>query len=340
MRYRAICFALLSCLAAAWIGLPQPARAQPSLREPGSVLIFPMVDSGRGAVTAIQITNTNRSGQYCPSTDTRAGQVVIHYEYVDPMNEYHFDRFEFLDAGDSLIVLADEHAPETTRGFVVVTALSPFDLEPFDFDYLIGSAHVAQSGLNRVWRYSPYGFRAVPESTDPCNRVHPDALADGDGALDFDDVEYDRFPAELVADSFFEQNDRFGSQLVLMSLAPEDLTSAVKFLFWNNVEQKFSRSFNFICWWNGALSEISAIAEGLGGDGEELGVDGVETGWVSFTPNRLVDGSGNPVGTVVPPILGVFGQFITGQDFATGHALHYSGTIDGLELKGDADHLP
>ena len=88
-----------------------------------------------------------------------------------------------------------------------------------------------------------------------------------------------------------------------------------------------------------ALSDISAIVTGLGGDAEELGVQDVETGWMSMTPTRLVDGSGNPVGTIVPPVLGVFGQFITGQDFATGHALHYSGTIDGLEVNGDGDHL-
>jgi hypothetical protein len=155
-----------------------------------------------------------------------------------------------------------------------------------------------------------------------------------DGALDFDGAEYSYFPETLYIDSFFEERNNFTNQLTLMSTAGQDYINEVNFWFWNNIEEKFSRTFKFVCWWSGTLSEISAIVTDLGGDEEEMGHPPVQTGWAQIEGNRILDLAGNPVeiGDGVPPLLGVFAQFITSSDFASGHALHYSGTIDGLEI--------
>ena len=82
------------------------------------------------------------------------------------------------------------------------------------------------------------------------------------------------------------------------------------------------------------LSDISAIAANLGGDEDELGVAGVETGWASIRGTRTLDGAGNSVG-IVPPLLGVFNQLVSSTDFSAGHALHYRGTLWGELLVGD-----
>ena len=79
-------------------------------------------------------------------------------------------------------------------------------------------------------------------------------------------------------------------------------------------------------------SEISQVVTDLNGDEEEMGHPPVQTGWAEIAGNRILDLAGNPVDSLVPPLLGVFAQFITSSDFAAGHALHYTGTLDGLEI--------
>jgi len=319
------------------------AMAQPKHLQPGSVLVYPLFDSAPGSGTVICITNTNDDNLYCPSDDRRAGDIMLHYQYVADVTWVEFDRFELLTPGDTLCVIADNHNPEGERGFLVVSAVDPNDMaKRIDFDYLIGSAIVVQSGLNFLWQYTPYVFEGNPLSSDPASCVRTATDADADGAIDFDGTEYDLFPSRLVVDSFFEESGNFTNILTLLTTAGADFEAEIDFLFWNNIEQKFSRSFVFRCWWTGPLSDISLIVEDLGGDEEEIGVNGVENGWAEITPRRIVDLSGNPVpassGFAVPPILGVFAQFVSGSDFAAGHALHYTGSLDGLEiLVGNGD---
>ena len=90
---------------------------------------------------------------------------------------------------------------------------------------------------------------------------------DIDEAMDFNDLEYSRFPRTLALDSFFEERNNFANQLTLMSTAGQDYINEINFWFWNNIEDRFSRTFKFTCWWSGPLSEISNIVEDLGGTG-------------------------------------------------------------------------
>lgn len=308
------------------------AMAQPVHLQPGSALVYPLFDSSPGAGTIICVTNINTSRLYCENSDYREGDILVHYQYVAGDDCLEFDRYELLTPGDTLCVLADKHNPEQDKGFLVVSAADPQTGDKVVFDYLIGSAIVVQSDLNFLWAYTPYAFRGIPDPGNPCDRGRTDK--DSDGALDFDDKEYDLFPAELYIDSFFEEKNNFSNQLTLMSTAGQDYINEVNFWFWNNIEQKFSRTFKFVCWWSGSLAEISAVVKNLNGDPEELGHPPVETGWAQIIGNRILDLAGNPVdiGDGVPPVLGVFAQFVTSSDYASGHALHYSGSIDGLEI--------
>ena len=51
--------------------------------EPGSVLVFPFYATKDAQGTAMVVTNTNTDTTYVPGSDSRTGDVVAHYLYVD-----------------------------------------------------------------------------------------------------------------------------------------------------------------------------------------------------------------------------------------------------------------
>jgi hypothetical protein len=331
-------FGFALAAAAALVAGATTAQAQPRQLQPASLLVFPYYNSAPGAGTIISVTNTNSDRTYCEADDFRAGDVVLHYVYIDGATWREFDRFEPLTPGDTLSVLADEHNPEMDSGFLTVKALDPVTLDAIDFDYLIGSAIVVQSEFNFLWGYTPYAFRgnADDDTQDGCSRITTDN--DGDGLVDFDGSEYDEFPAELFIDSFFEERGPFGNQLVLLSTAGMNYQNEVNFLIWNNREQKFSRNIKFQCFLATNLKSISNVAGRLNGDPAELGHN-TQTGWVDIKGGRVLDLAGNQAvdsetgdDIVNAPLLGVFMQQITGQAFSVGNALHFTGAIDGLDL--------
>ena len=322
-----------------------PALAQDTDR-PASALIFPLYDASAGAGTIICVTNTNTDNVFCPDRDQKVGDVLLHYIYIDGDTWQEFDRYEFLTPGDTLCVVASEHNVDRGRGFLVVTSHDPNGEALLGFDHLIGSAIVVQSGLNFLWSYAAYGMTTGHTNTT-CTPVDPDAVingGDGDGAPDYDGVEYSRFPLTQLIDTFFEEGGShgFNNQLTLMSTTGREYKNELDFLFFNNIEQKFSRSFQFTCWWSGALSDISSIATSLGGDELEFGHK-TETGWVRFEGARIIDGAGNPVlrtdnTPAVPALMGVFMQGVNDTNYAFGKGLHFEGTVDGMEIeRGDAD---
>jgi hypothetical protein len=322
-----LCLTLLAILL-----LASGAAAQPVHQQPTSVLIYPLFDSTPGAGTLVCVTNTNDSNTYCPDRDYRAGDTLVHFQYVGGEDCLEFDRYEFLSPGDTLCVITDRHNPIAESGYLAVSAVDPVSVEKMSFNHLIGSAIVVQSDLNFLWSYTPYPFRCPVISAQECFPWLTDI--DADGAMDFDGSEYREFPRTLYLDSFFEEREGFGNQLTLMSTAGQDYVNELDVRFWNNVETMFSRTFKFVCWWSGPLGEISRIATSLGGDEEEMGHPPLQTGWLRIEGNRILDLAGNPVdiGDGYPPVLGVFAQYLTGTDFASGRALQHSGIVDGLEI--------
>jgi len=316
------------------LGLASVASAQPLHNQPASLLAFPLFDSQPATATIINVTNTNSDRTVCADNDNlRVGDVRLHYVYYGAQMAdldagirapwLEFDRFENLTPADTLTVLASRHNPEGEIGFLTVRALTPDTDEAIDFDYLIGSAYIANSNLDILWCYTPYAFQAEGnggEST--CGHE----LVDGPGSI-FDGASYAAFPDVLFIDSFFEERDgQFDNMLTLMSTSGQDFINEVDFLFWNNKEDRFSRTFKFVCWTSVELSKISAVTKNLNGDPSEFVK---QTGWARINGRRVLDLAGNPVVNgdfeFGPALLGVFSQAVR-VDFVAGHSLHYTGS--------------
>ena len=314
------------------LGLASVAMAQPRHNEPASVLVFPRFDSQPATSTIINVTNTNSDRSVCVDNDNlMVGDVRLHYVYFGALQSdldggssapwLEFDRYEDLTPADTLSVLASQHNPEGEIGFLTVTALTPDTDEKMEFNYLIGSAYIANAALDILWCYTPYAFQATGGgSTSTCG--HP-IIDDADATFG---NAYSSFPDYLYIDSFFEEMaGTFDNQLTLMSTSGQDFVNEVDFLFWNNQEDRFSRTFKFVCWTSVALSEVSAVVTNLNGDPNEFQR---ETGWASINGRRVLDLAGNPVTdgdfTYGPALLGVFSQAVR-VEFVAGHALHYSG---------------
>ena len=335
-RRRLFTAPFLLALAAFLVALfPGNAMALP---EAGSVLFFPFYDSAPGSGTVISVTNTFTSMRQC-GDNRLEGDVRLHFIYFDGDECREFNRFEFLTPGDTLTILADEHNPEGVRGYLVVIAQSPTG-GLVNFNHLIGQAIVVQSGLDVSWSYNAVTVEALAgDPSNGCDRVDPDSGAEGgddDFRADFDGVEYEMLTAEVAVPSFFEEDDRFGNMLALMSTAG-DYEIEIRCLFYNNVETVFSRSFRFDCWWAGPLSDISGVVRNLGGDPDETGHN-TETGWLSIEGSRVRGSSGQIINdpetgnAIKPAIIGVFMQRIEGTDFASGDFLFGRGEkIDGLD---------
>ena len=68
----------------ALLAAERPAPAQPNYLEPGSLLVYPLVDSrmGIGRGTVISVTNTNGNRVIDPVTGYRRGTTQVRFYYV------------------------------------------------------------------------------------------------------------------------------------------------------------------------------------------------------------------------------------------------------------------
>lgn len=318
-------------------GAGVPALAQPVQSVPASVLVFPLFDSRDSRETILVVTDTSGDRLPCDENDSlERGGVRLHFVYYgtrqadldrDPRTArwLEFDRYETLTPGDTIAVRASEHDPDADVGFLTVKALSPDTDEPIDFDFLVGSALVADAAADTMWSYVPYSFQGVGNgSLSTCGHE----LVDGPGTL-FDGLSYCRFPDFLLLDSFSQERPGVvDGELTLMSTSGSDYVNDVEFLIWNNREERFSRQFTFRCWTSVPLADISAVTLRLGGDPDE---GGMQTGWLALDGRRVVDLAAHPVtdGDLVygPAVLGVFRQALRGLG-VVGRPLQYAGGQD------------
>jgi hypothetical protein len=321
-------------VSAALLGLPSFVQAQPRDMEPGSLLVFPYYDSRPDSVCLVTVTNLETSrvrhdGQY------REGDVQIHYHYVDGASWLTFDRAEILTPGDTLSVVASEHDPEGDYGFVWIQAEDPETEQPIDFDFLIGDVLVARSTDNAIWSLPAVAFRSLADESGPIGfsrAGHAWADLNGNGQADFDGFEFDLFPDKLYVSRFFEETDLSRTRLILLTTQDPTAQNTIDFLFWNNREQQYSRTFRFRCWWEGSLSDISLIVKDLGGDSSELGSRFPETGWVEIDGRRSVKIGGGIIRQDTP-ILGFVVEELGGPRGETSaRLLHHVGAQDGGRL--------
>jgi hypothetical protein len=329
------------------------AGAEVSLGRPGSVLVFPLFDSTSTGNTIITVTNTNNDHTFCDGSTVRVGDIDVVYYYIDGDTWECTDITERFTPNDTLSVLTNVHNPNMARGFLVVQARDVETFRPVDFDFLIGSAIIVNTDFDFSWSYLPYSFEAqfvdTGSRTDRCGR----RTIEDDGCVRFGDPDdddhdgnttgkgltfYDRFPDVLLLDHFFGEGTAagapgttFSNRLVLLSTNPsfqeddDDSTiTRVSLLGWNNNERRFSRTFQFSCWFESTLADITGAAtqRSLAVDGNPDELAGVATGWLKLKADE------DDIG-----ILGVFLDTSTrgGTTFTAGNSLQF----DFLEDRGD-----
>lgn len=340
---------LVGCIASISL-VALPAAGEVTLGQPGSVLVFPLVDSTSTGNTLITVTNTNTSEVYC-HYPFREGDIKIAYFYIDGDSWLCTDLCEYLTPADTLTVMTNRHNPNMEKGFLIVQARDIETGLPVAFDYLVGSATVVNTEFEFEWSYLPYSFKAVFNGTgwdNPCGRK----VIDDEGCIKFGNPDnegpgysyYDRFPDRLIINRFFGEGTPdsqpgldFANNLYLlstMSSYPEPFETTLSILGWNNNERRFSRTFRFACWLCTSLGSItgSVTQANLARDGDEDELVGVATGWMTFTAQPGRDGE--DIG-----LLGVFMESITvgGTTFATGNSLHFDfngvGSTRGKDVK-------
>jgi hypothetical protein len=313
----------------------QPAGQDQALKydQPGSLLIFPLVQGDARRDTFLTVTNTNEDCTSCGNR-FRFGDVVIQINWIDPSNCSETNASFALSPGDTLTLSVAQQNLGFPEGWAWLDARDPESNAAIQFDYLVGSALLFDGRSAQTWEYNPYPFQAFPGRShdlgnakgcwpgiagfDNCGRALTDV--DGEGDADFDGCEYAFWPDEIFLDTFFEESNGFDNELALITPDPFGSTDShrIDFGFWNNNEVRFSRSDSIFCFFHGRLSDISRIVLGLGG-----------------APNETTDVSGNTYQTgwmelnSAYPVLGVFVQKKTGTRFAGGHELQFRG------LQGD-----
>lgn len=294
----------------------------PVVGRPASSLIFPLVDSRANKGTLISITNTDTDRRTCTFAGFREGDVCVHLTFFgqDVLFNHcrEFDLDICLTPGDTVTFIADQINPNMEIGWLWAEARDPETFEPIEFDHLIGSALVVDLNLQFLARYIPYGFQALCEfGADNCHHGLIDC--NGDGFADFG-TELSAWPAELYLDSFFQEggtNPTFTDQIALASCETTGTTFVTTFV-WNNREQRFSRDFEFVCFFLGSIGDIQVVAQNLRGDPNELiGPSGeiLQTGWLHLIPQNA-------------PILGVFIERIANTSFGGGDVLEFDGCFN------------
>jgi len=326
------------------------AGAQPTSVLPGSVLLYPRYDSdlSSGTATLISATNTNSSRMVGPN-NFRKGDVTLHYYYVDGYTCMVQNKTEFMTPNDLLVVLASDHNPMATQGYLLIVAEDPESGDAIQFNYLLGSSVFFNLSANKIWTLQAISFRGVMDEKnspvrDRNGHIKTDALQNGgnaNGSVDFDGKEYDSYPDELYIDNFLQEMCTIKGSFCLVSGLGKDFLLEVSFLIYDNEEDIFSASFKFSCWICLEFSDISRVVTNLGGTVKEI-----PAGWMRLNGVQavhLITGkrwrNEVPNGTNFdPPFIGAFRERVINIDFQTGRLMHWSGTQNGNEFPADLEN--
>lgn len=308
-RAVAILFAL------ALVGLIAPvASADSAGRHPGSLLIYPIFDSGPAAGTVVSVANV--------SQDT---SIDAHFIYIDADDNWReFNRFEPLTPRDEFTIRASTHVAGAKRGFLYVVAevLDNDKRDPDSLNYLIGDEIILDSQGNFM-----YAFEAIPFcSKAPFN-------SNFDDVLDFNNEEYFKVSDKMYVSSFLGNTmgapgGDLTTTLIFVSLVgSSDYETRLDLLPYNNNEDEFSAGWNFRCWDAVKLLYIDSFFDDtfLKGlptyDNRETGIPWT-SGWIEIDGDEAVDVVGNEPKVNDPPFVGAVVQAF--GSYATGHLMHES----------------
>jgi hypothetical protein len=269
----------------AFFGASSSARAQnvvANYEAPGSLLIYPIFDNTRGALTLVTVTNTS------PST-----AIFAHFIYVNGATCLEFDRSHYLSPNDTLTVRTGGPGgdnPNMTKGFLYVfakQAVSPTQEGPFavKFDHLIGQEWILDGAGGDLFELNTFTLKAGDAVT---NELSNTDVSPANGERDLNGHEYNFLPDTIEIPRFFGQfpNGR-PSDLVLISLTGgSQFTTLANLLIYDNNENQFSAQVSWTCWTRQHLTDISAIFDNgalalTAKASETAGSGGVVCGWFS-----------------------------------------------------------
>jgi hypothetical protein len=247
-------------------------------RQPGSLLVYPIFDSYNGVASVLTVTNTNSDFSYNNQTGLARGTIDVEFIYIDGESCREFNRVERLTPNDTLSVVAQAHNPNMDIGYCYVFAKDTQTHKAVSFNYLIGNV-VKFDGIETVeYGVNPWSFLGVPANGSETD-------LDNDGILDLDGTEYEQVPDVLLFPRFFGQSYAFTSHLVLIDLTGTQFMTSVDFLIYNDNERQFSAEYEFFCWEEVPLSDISGsftnsfLASTEDDPDELVGLPSIETGW-------------------------------------------------------------
>ncbi|MFO0985426.1 MAG: hypothetical protein U1E76_27455 [Planctomycetota bacterium] len=262
-------------------------------REPSSVLVYPVFDS-RQALTIISIVNSNGDHSWDPSRGDEKGSVWVHFNYINGDGCRNNDASVHLTPNDTFQTLASAHSPSAVEGYLYVYAETDNHSGiAKSWNYLIGDLLAIDGVLNIEYSANAYGFRSPLKDNELTD-------LDGDKALDFDGLEYEKLPDVLLFPHFFGQNDRedrgngIDGCIAMLGLTGSRYTYEVDFDIYNDNEYHSSAyGYPFTCWAfpklvdiSGAFTETYLDSLGSNDDPNELyGFPEINTGWFSLRGN-------------------------------------------------------
>jgi hypothetical protein len=256
--------------------------------QPGSLLIYPIVDNTRGALTLVTVTNTS------PSTG-----IFAHFIYVNADTCLEFDRSHYLSAFDTLTVRTGGPGgdnPNMTKGYLYAfakQAISPTQEGPnaVKFDHLIGQEWVFDGMGGDLYELNTFTLKAGDAVQ---NELSNTDVSPANGERDLNGHEYNFLPDTIEIPRFFGQfpNGR-PSDVVLISLTGgSQFMTLANLLIYDNNENQFSSQVQWHCWKRLHLSStngegISSIFDNsslalTAKASETAGTGGVVCGWFSI----------------------------------------------------------
>jgi hypothetical protein len=243
----------LSFATAALCGLSLAASANGGIPEAGSLLIFPTFENGRGEDTLITITNTN--SDHTPTVGTlEAGTVDVEYIYIDGYDCFEFNRTRRFTPNDTITVSARADNPNDREGYVYAFAKSPTTGQAISWNWLIGIERTVEGGGDdEDFDVNPYVFKAIGAQGSATD-------LNSDGNRNLNGLEYEAGPDQLLVPRFVGQGGGNESELTLINLTGGGRFNAiVNFLIYNDNEEVFSAQYEFFCWEEVDLDDISGL---------------------------------------------------------------------------------
>ena len=268
-------FTSLALVGAACIGMSLNARA--GADAPSSLLVYPIFDNTRGAISLITVTNTNAEAA------TR-----VEFVYINSVNCQETNLTRPLTPNDTITVNTKIDNPNSQKGYVYVFAKNNSG-QAIKFDHLVGVQEVFDAAILDIFQVKPWNFKAGAALAEGANTDTSPA----DGHRDLDGTEYEAAPDHLVVPRFLGQGVLPGTtDLVLINLTGGALfDTLVDFIPYNDQEDAFSASFEFRCWIrvpllaiNGVFSNTFLLSTQSPTNTENV-LGAFETGWYRFNGN-------------------------------------------------------